>query len=256
VTGLAGQLRAATAILTRLPVAGRVGEAPPAGAGAALFPVVGAALGGLAAVPVLVLGTGEPVLAAIAALTVVAVVSGGLHLDGLADTTDALMAPDALRAEAARRDPRIGSGGVVALILVVTAEITALASLTASDGPLVAAATVVAVVAASRLVPVPVGAAERRRIATDPGFGQWFAERIGGVDVAVAIGLALAVAGLAAALTGSSVPPIAAGGGVLLGLAAALAVRHARHGLDGDGLGAATELGVVLGLAVGAVVGG
>jgi adenosylcobinamide-GDP ribazoletransferase len=255
-SGIAGQLRAATAILTRVPVAGVVGEAPPADAGAAAFPLVGGAIGLLAAVPVLVLGGGEPVLAAIAALAVVAIVTGGLHLDGLADTTDALMAPDAVRAEAARRDPRIGSGGVVALVLVLGAEVAALASVIASEGALVGAAMVVAVLAASRLVPVLVGAVERGRGADDDGFGAWFARRVRVLDVAVALGSVLAVAGLAGTLTASVVPPAAAIGGVALGLGAAIAIRRARGRLDGDALGASTELGVVFGLAVAAVVGG
>ena len=59
VTGtLVAELRAATAILTRLPVAGQRGEAAPAGAGAAAFPVVGLVIGLLAAVPLLVFGVG------------------------------------------------------------------------------------------------------------------------------------------------------------------------------------------------------
>jgi adenosylcobinamide-GDP ribazoletransferase len=252
---LVGELRAATAILTRLPVAGRVGEAPPAGVGAAAFPLIGGAIGVVAAVPVLVIGAGEPVLAAIAALAVVAVVTGGLHLDGLADTVDALMAPDAVRADAARRDPRIGPGGDNALVLVLRAAVAALASL-AGDDPVLAAAVLVAVLAASRLVPVLLAVIECRRGADDHGFGAWFARQVGGVDVALAVVGTLAIAGAAGWLAGSLAPPLAAAASVVLGLAAALAVRHARRRLDGDGFGASTELAVVLGLAVAAVVGG
>ena len=51
------------------------------------------------------------------------------------------MAPDPVRAEVARRDPRVGSGGVIALILVIGAEVTAIASLASSEGAIVAAAT-------------------------------------------------------------------------------------------------------------------
>ena len=257
-TGVATELRAATAILTRLPVAGHVGEAAPVGSGAAAFPVVGGAIGLLAAVPVLLLGPGQPVLAAIAALAVVAIVSGGLHLDGLADTTDALMAPDPVRAEAARRDPRIGSGGVIALVLVLGAEVAALASLAASVGPPVAGAVLVAAMAAARVVPVIVAALERRRqaLTDDDGFGAWFARRVTPVDVATATGIGAAVAIGASGAVGTPVPAIGVVAGTMLALGAAAAIRQARGRLDGDGLGASTELGVVFILASAAVLGG
>src|SRR5437773_2262695 len=83
---------AAVAFLTRLPVGRLVllgGD--DVARGAVLFPVVGAgigaAVGGTAAGLVLVV----PALAAAGiALTVGALLTGALHLDGLADTTDAL----------------------------------------------------------------------------------------------------------------------------------------------------------------------
>lgn len=257
-TGPAAELRAATAILTRLPVAGRIGEAAPVGSGAAAFPIVGLGIGLLAAVPVVVLGAAEPVLAAIAALAVVAIVTGGLHLDGLADTTDALMAPDPVRAEAARRDPRIGSGGVIALVLVLGAEVASLASLAKSVGPAVSGAVLLAAMVAARVVPVLVAAIERRRttLVDDDGFGAWFARRVGGSDVALAAGIAAAVVVACAVVVDDPLPALAAVVGIGLALGGAAAIRHARGRLDGDALGASTELGVVLILASAAVFGG
>ena len=55
-------------------------------------------------------GQGHPGPAAISALAIVAILSGGLHLDGLADTSDALAAP-AGAADRARTDPRAGIFG-------------------------------------------------------------------------------------------------------------------------------------------------
>ena len=42
-----------------------------------------------------------------------AVVSGAIHLDGLADTADALLAPDPAAPRPLAQDPAIGSGGGV-----------------------------------------------------------------------------------------------------------------------------------------------
>src|SRR5687768_10762678 len=87
--GVAATVLAAAGLLTRLRV-GSVADVP----GAAAFALVGAAVGGLAAAALVLLAlAGEPVLGATAAMGVFAAVSGGLHLDGLADTADALVAP-------------------------------------------------------------------------------------------------------------------------------------------------------------------
>ena len=135
------------------------------------------ALGGLV---MIVLGEAVPTLAAVLAVTVMAVVSGAIHLDGLADTTDALLARDAAQAEIARKDPAIGSGGVVTLILVLAAEVTALASLAVlpgGSGPQVAALACIAAGAASRALPVVV-ALLRGDAVSRVGLGAWFAERV------------------------------------------------------------------------------
>jgi len=103
------ELVAAVTFLTRVPVASR--GASRSRTGAAAFGLVGAALGLAAAVPVLVSGAAHPLPAAILSVGVVALIEDGLHLDGLADTFDALAAP-AGRAERARTDPRAGTAGV------------------------------------------------------------------------------------------------------------------------------------------------
>ena len=80
-------MTAAIALLTRVPVR-TDGHAP---AGAAAFGLVGAVLG-LAARSALLAGA-APLPGAVLALAVLAIASGALHLDGLADTADALVAP-------------------------------------------------------------------------------------------------------------------------------------------------------------------
>jgi adenosylcobinamide-GDP ribazoletransferase len=243
----AAEVAAAVTLLTRLRVGGAATDTP----GSAAFPLVGALVGGLAAVPLLVAQVGagtEPdpalgALAAVGALAVGALVSGFLHLDGLADTADALLAPDRGRAEEARRDPAIGPGGAVTLILVIGGEIAALVTLW--DGaPGVAAAAFVVSAVVARTVPViavrTVASGSSRAI---PGLGGWFASRVRGRDAAVAAAEAIAIVVIITAAVGWDLrigAAAVAGGAVGVGTAAWLA--RARGRLDGDGLGATIEL--------------
>jgi adenosylcobinamide-GDP ribazoletransferase len=135
---VAGRLRAearaggaAVAFLTRLPAdrlitanASDLARAAPA------FPVVGAALGAaVGAAASLLAGPCPPAVAAGVALALGAIATGGIHLDGLADTADALGARSREQALAIMRDPRIGSYGASALVLGLLVEAGALASL-------------------------------------------------------------------------------------------------------------------------------
>lgn len=243
-------IRAAAALLTRLPVHGPLVDAT----GAAVFPLVGAVVGAAGALVLLLLGAaGEPVIAAVGAVGIMALLSGGLHLDGLADTADALMAPDAERAEAARADPATGSGGVVALVVVLGAQVAALASLLGSpDGPRMAAAACIGAAAVARAVPV-VGARLWRRRARGDGFGSWFAARVGAGETALASVVAVTVAATAAAIVGSVPLGIALAGGGGLGTLVLGWIVWRRDRLDGDGLGASVELTVTIVLAAVAV---
>lgn len=124
-------LRSAVAFLTVVPVAdadGRPGER----LGRAYFPAVGALLGLVAgATLVLVSALTTPWLGAVAAVAVLAVLTGGLHLDGLADAADGLLSPtaSAQRRLEIMRDSRIGSFGATALVLVLAGDVAALAGL-------------------------------------------------------------------------------------------------------------------------------
>jgi adenosylcobinamide-GDP ribazoletransferase len=234
-------IRAAVSLLTRIPV----GAADDEDTGAAAFGLVGALVATLAAIPLALLGGAVPTLAAIVAIGTLAVVSGGLHLDGLADTADALLAPDRIRAEAARKDPAIGSGGVVALALVLAAQVAGLTSILTNGGVAIAVGGWIAAGAASRTLPVVVAWAGRGR-GPAAGLGAWFLARIGPVDVVLAV-LTTAVVGIVAgAIVGSILVPLAVAAGMILGLAAAFSLARARGQTDGDLLGATVELGTAL----------
>ena len=247
-------VRSAVALLTRLRVATAATDTP----GAAAFGLVGAGVGAVGAIPLAVVAgpLGEPWIGAVAAVAAMAVVTGALHLDGLADTADAVMARDAEAAERARKDPHVGTGGVVALILVIAAGIVALSSLAT---PLTADAirggfVLVAVASASRVAPVLVTLTLGRfRPAASTKLGGWFADRVTRSDAIVATASAALIA-LALGLIGGPVIPIAAIGTLLAGCVAGAIIVALRGGLDGDGMGALIELAVVSGLIIAALV--
>jgi adenosylcobinamide-GDP ribazoletransferase len=243
------EVRAAVAFLTRLPI--RRESADIDRTGAAAFALVGAAIGVVGAVPLVVLGPRLPWPAAVVALVVIVVVSGGLHLDGLGDTADALAAPTPEAAERARTDPRAGVAGVAAIVLDLLLGTSLLAAITAAGPQLAAAALVVAATASRAAAPVAAwvelwrtqrGPTEREPTHAHAGIGGWFSTRVGPGGVVAVVATTALVSALAAVVGGVGV--------VLLGVAAGLAVAAvcstaviARRGqLDGDGYGAIVEI--------------
>ncbi|MFD4558097.1 adenosylcobinamide-GDP ribazoletransferase [Streptomyces sp. NPDC058469] len=125
-------LRFAFGTLTVLPVTVTRWDREAARAGMLVAPGVGVVVGGCAAglgLLLLFLGAG-PLLAAVASVAVPAVLTRGLHLDGLADTADGLgsgkPAEDALRI---MKQSDIGPFGVLALVFVLLAQVAALSQL-------------------------------------------------------------------------------------------------------------------------------
>src|SRR5581483_3345198 len=126
------RLLAGIAFLTRVPVPARPPfDAADLGKATMLFPLVGAAVGGLQAAALHWLAPHLPALvtAAIAVLAGV-LATGALHLDGLADTADGLgggrTPEDSLRI---MRDHAVGAYGVVAIALVLAIKLAAIAAL-------------------------------------------------------------------------------------------------------------------------------
>jgi adenosylcobinamide-GDP ribazoletransferase len=124
--------RFAFGTLTVLPVGVTRWDREAAGRGMMSAPVVGVVVGLCSAglgLLLLFLGAG-PLLAAVATVAVPAVLTRGLHLDGLADTADGLgsgkPAEDALRI---MKQSDIGPFGVLTLVFVLLAQVAALAQL-------------------------------------------------------------------------------------------------------------------------------
>ena len=134
-------------MLTRLPMPVlRVVGVPAQAAG--WFPLAGLVVGALVSLPLIWIP--DPRLAALVALLLWVWVTGGLHLDGLADLTDALGAvhkatqQNRARFLAVLADPHVGSFGVIALVLQLMTKFVLLWLLAEADAggwvlPLIAA---------------------------------------------------------------------------------------------------------------------
>ncbi|MTH35197.1 adenosylcobinamide-GDP ribazoletransferase [Paracoccus limosus] len=237
---------AATAFLwlSRLPVAGLLARAPvPLARAAWAFPLVGLVLGGFAGLVLMLaawLGL-PPGVAALLAVAVLVLGTGALHEDGLADYCDGCGGATTVRALEIMRDSRIGSYGVLGLVLVTGLRVAAIAS-AAEAGSLYAATAVLAAAALSRAGMV--AALRLMRPARPDGLGHG-AGRPSGAGVLLAWGLGAACLLVPASLTPA---PVAAVAAALATCAAAqlwLGWRANRRlgGQTGDVLGALQQLG-------------
>ena len=129
---LLNEARFALMLLTRLP-AGRVSEPVPAMRDAVwAYPLAGLAVGLIGAITLSVAyGLGLPSLAsALLALAAMALATGAMHEDGLADMADGFGGGQTReRKLEIMRDSRIGTYGVLALVLVVGLRASALSAL-------------------------------------------------------------------------------------------------------------------------------
>jgi adenosylcobinamide-GDP ribazoletransferase len=210
------------------------------------LPGIGLLLGGSGACVVLAVGnlnsTGPGrLLGAALAVAAIAVLTGGLHLDGLADTADGLgsrrPAADAL--EIMRRSD-IGPMGVGALVLGLLIQVAAVAAIPRM--PLAAAALVLAEVTGR----VSVVVATSSPAARPGGFGALVAGRTTEAERALTVG-ALACAVAAAGLTAGG-PALAVRGlaanlaGLLAGWLLQRATRKRLGGMTGDVFGAILQV--------------
>jgi adenosylcobinamide-GDP ribazoletransferase len=235
------EVRAALGLLTILPV----GTERVATGGAAAFGFVGAGLGLVAMLPLLVVGEHAPLAAAALALAVLAALSGGLHLDGLADTVDALSAHDGARADSIRVDPHIGAAGAAAVTLTLIVDAAALAQILEARGAVHAALAFLVAVSASRAVPVlvaPFTSTPR------PGLGAWFASTVRWPHALIVAVSALVLAAFVASLIAGPVPYVGVAAAATTAIAVAGWLARGRSGLDGDAFGALLEIGMTAGL--------
>lgn len=234
----AAGLRLSITTLTVLPVrAGRIDRAAAAVA-MSVAPAVGALLGLLLGGLMWLLREAHAPALVAGAVTVAAaaLLTRGMHLDGLADTVDAL--GSYRRGEAAlqiMKKPDIGPFGVAAIACTLLIQAAALTTLPV--------AAVVVVFAAGRAA-VPIACRRGVPAARPEGLGALVA---GTVPLPVVIAGAALVTAAAALIPGRTWQgPVA----VVVALLAVVAlVRHAVRrfgGITGDVLGAATEVATTL----------
>ncbi|MEE2761245.1 MAG: adenosylcobinamide-GDP ribazoletransferase [Pseudomonadota bacterium] len=141
--------------LTRIPLPGRVNEGEeflPLAPATRFFPVIGMITGATGGLVLMAGGwIGLPELAAaLLALSAIAIVTGGLHEDGLADTADGMGGGSHRLARLAiMSDSHTGAFGVLALIFIIAAKSAGLAAIMEIDMS-DAALTLFAASAASR----------------------------------------------------------------------------------------------------------
>lgn len=129
-------LFAAIGFLTVLPVPRTLqGDGRVLAGGVPFFPLVGLLIGAVtAAADMVFVRVLPPLPAALLTVLVLTVLTGGLHLDGLADTADGLFSVRAReRMLEVMRDSRIGTMGVLAVVFVLGLKIGAVAALAAPD---------------------------------------------------------------------------------------------------------------------------
>ncbi len=226
--------------LTIVPLPGPARPSADAlGRAAPWFPVVGLGLGVVLVVTERVTEVLFPLLlAGLLTVTVWKLLTGGLHLDGLADCLDGLGGRDAEHRLAIMRDSRIGAFGALGLILLLLLEIAAVTELPPSVrghallvAPVVARATPPLL---ARLFPA----------AKSEGLGAAFGAGVGPLAVPIALSVALVVA--IVTLRGVGIVVLVVSVVSALVLTRFFAARVS--GITGDVLGAAIEIAELAGL--------
>lgn len=226
----------AVRFLTIVPVPGREAAGDDAlGRAAWWFPPVGLALGvGLAAADRALASLFPPLLAALLVVSLWKVLTGGIHLDGLADCLDGLAGGDVPQRLAIMRDSRVGVYGALGLVVVFLISVVALAELP----PGLRAAALVLAPLTGRVAPLLAGTLIR---AATPavGLGGAFLSGLSRAAGPVFGAAALILAGVLAGIWGMTAVAV----GLATALLAAALVARRLGGITGDGLGASVELG-------------
>jgi adenosylcobinamide-GDP ribazoletransferase len=208
--------------------------------GIVTFPMVGVVLGALSGLVFILLDgwCGIP-LAALFAVLALALLTGGFHLDGLADTCDGVFsARTRERMLAIMRDSRLGTHGGLALLVVVLAKVLVIAELALREMPVLTVLMVACAAGRGVSVLLMYG----HRYAREEGLGNLFIGKITLTQTLVTLGITALLAAMLLGLTGLLALGITLIAIYLIGLM----LKRTLGGQTGDTLGAAIELGEVI----------
>lgn len=208
--------------------------------GIVTFPLVGMVLGALSGLVFILLDgwCGIP-LAALFAVLALALLTGGFHLDGLADTCDGVFsARTRERMLAIMRDSRLGTHGGLALMVVVLAKVLVIAELALREMPVLTVLMVACAVGRGVSVLLMYG----HRYAREEGLGNLIIGKITLTQTLVTLGITALLAAMLLGLTGLLALGITLIAIFLIGLM----LKRTLGGQTGDTLGAAIELGEVI----------
>jgi adenosylcobinamide-GDP ribazoletransferase len=208
--------------------------------GIVTFPFVGLLLGALAGLVFAVLQPwcGLP-LAALGYVLALALLTGGFHLDGLADTCDGIFSARSRdRMLEIMRDSRLGTHGGLALIIVIVAKVLVVSELSLRGGNMLAVLAAASVAGRSASVLLMYN----HKYAREKGLGNLFIGKVSGKQTALTLagGAVLSLLLVPAAGIFAFAITLAA----MLGFAWML--KRTLGGQTGDTLGAAIELGEVI----------
>jgi adenosylcobinamide-GDP ribazoletransferase len=237
----------AVQLYTRVPVTGRLGAwvgYDPARLHRAIahLPLVGWLVGGVAAATAWLAGLRwEAVVVAVVATAASVLATGAFHEDGLADTADALGGPaDRHRALEIMTDSRLGTYGVVGLVLALGAKVALLTQAAAVGTARVCAVLVVAHVL-SRVWPLLVMTA-LPYVGGLTAKAKPMAEQVTRTSLVVAACWALPAVVLAAAVAGPMRTVVAVVAAAALTAGMVRLLRRRLGGFTGDTLGATQQV--------------
>ncbi len=122
----------AQSFLSRLPIPKNIDYQPERlGYITFYYPIVGILIGSILATIASLLAAVDPLLVAVLLTSIWAVITGALHLDGLADSADAWLGGhgDRQRIFEIMKDPLLGTAGVVSLVLILLLKVISLSLL-------------------------------------------------------------------------------------------------------------------------------
>lgn len=204
------------------------------------FPLIGLLLGGLSgAVFFLIQPGGGLPIAAFACVLALALLTGGLHLDGLADTCDGVFsARSRERMLEIMRDSRLGTHGGLALIFILLGKVLVISELALRGHGMIPVMAGACVAGRSAVVLMMY----RQRYAREQGMGNLFIGKVTSRQALITLALGLALCFALLRLHGL----LAMLAAMVMVWALSCALRKTLGGQTGDTLGAAIELGELI----------